>query len=33
MWIPESIRDWALGEAVESVVRGTENENEPGYLF
>jgi hypothetical protein len=29
----EQVRLWALGEEIEPVGRGTENENEPGDLF
>lgn len=33
VWTEEQVRAWALGEEVDPVGRGTENENEPGDLF
>jgi hypothetical protein len=33
VWTPEQVRRWGLGEDVDPVGRGTENENEPGDLF
>ena len=33
VWTGEQVRAWAMGEEIEPVGRGTENENEPGDLF